>query len=163
MNISPAYLVVKKRGYDTADLIARAEVLFPADLVRKVPEALEDVRQAGKCMAFELGTAAGFHTMRATELVLRHYYDAVMNGAERPKTNNIGDYLREMENAKAGDAKTLATLRQIKDSHRNELIHPEENLTLDDALALIGISQSAIVAMLREVPEAPFVLPAVGV
>src|ERR1022692_4005513 len=77
MNVSDTYFVTKKRGYDTPDLINNAEVLFPQDLLLKVPECRDDIRQAGKCIAFELGTAAGFHIMRANELVLRRYWDVV--------------------------------------------------------------------------------------
>jgi hypothetical protein len=153
MNVGNAYLVTKKRGYDTSDLISQAEVLFPVELKYKIPDAIPDIREAGKCLAFELGTAAGFHIMRATELVIRVYWDAVTNGEERPKTSNIGDYLRELDQRDAGEPKTRATLRQIKDLHRNELMHPEVSLTLDDAVALLGIAQSAIIAMMREIDE----------
>jgi hypothetical protein len=115
-----------------------------------VREAVSDMRAAGRCIAFDLGTAAGFHIMRATELVLRRYFDEVTGNAERPKTNNIGDYLRVLDDQDKGKKKTRATLRQIKDLHRNELIHPEVTLTLDEAIALLGIAQSAIVAMLQK-------------
>ncbi|HEV7673877.1 MAG TPA: hypothetical protein VGQ12_05040 [Candidatus Angelobacter sp.] len=155
MNVGAAYLVTKKRGYDTGDLIARAEVLFPSELPQKVPECLAEIREAGKCIAFEMGTAAGFHIMRATELVLRRYYDVATIGAPRPANNNIGGYLKEMEDGGKGAPKVIAALRQITSLHRNPLMHPEENLTLDDAIALLGIAQSAIVAMLREIPDAP--------
>lgn len=157
MNVGNAYLVTKKRGYDTSDLIKQAEVLFPSELIWAVPESLGDIREAGRCIAFELATAAGFHIMRATELVLRRYFDMVTNGAARPDRNNIGEYLAELDKLQVGDTKTRATLRQIKDLHRNELMHPEVSLSLDEALALLGIAQSAIVAMLREM--SPLLLP----
>jgi hypothetical protein len=155
MNVGAAYLVTKKRGYDTGDLIWRAEVLFPTELPIRVPECVGDIREAGKCIAFEMGTAAGFHIMRAVELVLRKYWDNVTNKRPRPDNGNMGIYLREMENANVGDEKVRACLRQIKDLHRNALMHPEDNLTLDDAIGLLGISQSAIIAMLREIPDPP--------
>lgn len=154
LNVGNAYWVSKKRGYDTSDLILNAEVLFPSDLISKVPECLSDIRDTGKCIAFELPTAAGFHVMRATEVVLRRFWEAVVpNGEPRPTTNNIGDYLRELDRLNAGSAKTRSCLRQIKDLHRNELIHPEHVLTLDEALGLLGIAQSIIVAMLAEIPD----------
>ena len=122
MNITPAFFVLKKRGFDTTDLIDNAEVLFPIDLKTKVPEAIGDIEQAGKCIAFEIPTAAGFHMMRALEHVLRLYYDAATSGAARPSTNNMRDCVRELENKKCGDAKIIAVLRQIKDLHRNNLL-----------------------------------------
>jgi hypothetical protein len=153
MNVCKAYFVTKKRGYDVSDLITQAEVLFPSELVAKVPEAVPDIQQAGKCIAFEIPTAAGFHLMRALELVLRLYFDAVGKGEPRPTTNNMGDYLRIMSDKNLGDAKAVAVLKQIKDLHRNEFIHPETTLTLDQAIALLGIAQSAIVYMLDALPE----------
>jgi hypothetical protein len=38
---------------------------------KMIPDAAEDIRQAGNCMAFELNTAAVFHLMRVTEFGLR--------------------------------------------------------------------------------------------
>lgn len=147
------YLVTPRRGYDIATLIENAEVIFPDELMRKVPDTLFDLREAGKCIAFDLGTAAGFHLLRALETVIRAYWTVVMEGAPLPEVRNLGVYISEMEKAKRGDRKVLVALRQIKDHHRNELMHPEEKLDLDQAIALLGITQSAIVPMLREIPE----------
>jgi hypothetical protein len=36
------YMVVKKRGYDTSDLIQNGVVLFPEELPIKVPESIGD-------------------------------------------------------------------------------------------------------------------------
>jgi len=153
MNVCDTYFVTKKRGYDTSDLITQAEVLFPAELATKAPEAVPDIQQAGKCIAFEIPTAAGFHLIRALELVLRLYFDVVGKGEPRPNSNNMGDYLRVMVDKNLGDSKVVAVLKQIKDLHRNEFIHPETTLTLDEAMGLLGISQRAIVYMLGALPE----------
>ena len=90
--------------------------------------------------------------MRALEHVLRVYFDVASSGAARPKTNNMGDYLHELKEHNWGDEKVCACLKQIKDLHRNELIHPEVTLSLDEALGLWGIVQSAISAMLPHIP-----------
>lgn len=153
MNVCNAYFVTKKRGYDISDLINQAQVLFSPELVSKVPEAVPDIQQAGKCIAFEVPTAAGFHLMRGLELVLRLYFDAVAKGEARPISNNWGDYLAIMTQKNLGDPKAIAVLRQIKDLHRNEFIHPETTLTLDEAIGLLGIAQSAIAYMLIAIPE----------
>lgn len=152
------YLVTPRRGYDITTLIESAEVIFPDELLRKVPDTQFDLREAGKCIAFDLGTAAGFHLLRVLETVMRAYWSVVMEGAPLPDNRNLGNYIKEMEKAQKGDAKVLVSLRQIKDHHRNELMHPEERLDLDQAIALLGITQSAIVAMLKEIPE-PSELP----
>lgn len=64
MSFTDVFLVAKKRGYDTTDLIDNAEILLPDVFAAKVPEAVSDIKQAGRCLAFELPTAAGFHMMR---------------------------------------------------------------------------------------------------
>jgi hypothetical protein len=147
------YLVTERRGYDIATLIERAEVIFPTDLTQKIPEVEFDLREAGKCIAFDLGTAAGFHLLRALETVICCYWNVVMNGSPLPDNRNLGAYIREMEKAKAGDGKVLTALKQIKDFHRNSLMHPEERLDLDQSIGLLGIVQSAIVAMLPKISD----------
>lgn len=150
-----SYLVTARRGYDVATLIETAEVIFPSELMLKVPDTQFDLREAGKCIAFDLGTAAGFHLLRALETVICRYWNVVMNGAPLPDNRNVGNYIREMEKASKGDPKVLTALKQIKDHHRNSLMHPEETLDLDSSIALLGIVQSAIVAMLPAIPEPP--------
>jgi len=153
--ITASYLVTPRRGYDIATLIEAAEEIFPEELISKVPDTRFDLREAGKCLAFDLGTAAGFHLLRALETVIRKYWSVVMDGAPLPAARNLGVYIMEMEKAKRGKPKVLSALRQIKDHHRNELMHPEERLDLDQAISIMGITQSAIVAMLKEIPEPP--------
>lgn len=154
--LADIYLVAKKRGFDTTDLIERGTVLFPDDLIPKVPNARLDVEQAARCIAFELPTAAGFHLHRANESVLHAYYDSVTNGAPRPSGRNIGDYLAELKRLNVGSPIVLSALKDLKDLHRNPLIHPEHTLAdIDEALALLGSIQSVIVHMLKAIPLFP--------
>ena len=148
-----AHFVTQKRGYDTMALIDYAEIIFPPDFPIKVPEAVTDIKQAGKCIAFELPTAAGFHLHRANEAVLHRYYDEVSGGRPRPKNRNIGGYLSEMQRHSLGDARLLSTLRDLNDLHRNPLVHPEQSLdTIDDAIALLDAIHNAAVFMLKVIP-----------
>lgn len=159
--IADAYFVIPKGGYNTIKLVTDATALFPPDLSKKAPEAVPDIIEAGRCLAFELGTSAGFHMFRAAESVLRQYWDHVSGKKARPKQRNIGVYLAAMEKHGCGDPKIIGVLRQIKDLHRNALIHPEETLTVEDAINLMGIVRSAIAAMLAPLPEVAFALPTV--
>lgn len=153
LGVMDAYFVTKKGGYDTLKLVTDAAVLFPPTLGTRAPEALPDIAEAGKCLAFELGTAAGFHLLRACEAVLRHYWDRATGKKPRPTNRNIGAYLQKMTKLGVGDAKVLAVLTQIKDLHRNTLVHPEDSLTLEEAISLLGIVRSAISAMLTHLPD----------
>ena len=148
------YLVSRKRGYENEALIDNATVLFPPDLARKVPEATFDIQQAGRCIAFELSTAAGLHLLRGYEVVLHRYYDAVTQGAERPEGRNIGDYIKNLVEHGGSDEKLITALKGLKDFYRNPLIHPEESLdSIDDAIALMNLIQTVIVQMLKAIPE----------
>ena len=153
LNVSNLYLVFPKRGYNITELINDATVLFPPDLIQKVPEAVFDIKQAGRCLAFELSTAAGFHLHRANEAVLHRYYDTVTGGAERPKGRSMGNYLQKLTSMGCGDAKVIAGLDALRDLYRNPLIHPEQSLeSIDEAIALVNAVHTVVVRMLREIP-----------
>jgi hypothetical protein len=139
--------LLRKRGYDTTDLIERGAVLFPDDL---------DIEQGARCLAFELPTAAGFHFHRANESVLHRYYDAVTNGKPRLSGWNIGEYLAAFKAHQVGDPLVLSALKDLKDLHRNPLIHPEHTLeSVDQAIALLGSIQCVVVYMLKAIPLPP--------
>lgn len=145
-----SYFVTQKRGYDTLTLINWGENVFPNELTAKVPEALFDAREAGRCLAFERPTAAGFHIFRATESVIRKYYAQVTGGKAPPKIRSIGVYLKAMTDH--ADPKVWTALDQLTKLHRNPVIHPEHVLTMDEAATILGICQSAISAMLAVLP-----------
>jgi hypothetical protein len=149
----PTYIVQKKGGFREHSLVDRGEELFPAELVSKVPDAIPDIKQGTRCIAFDLPTAAGYHLHRANEAVLRVYYDAVTGGAPRPKDRSIGSYLREMDSRGAGTTDMKETIRNIAKFHRNPLIHPEHSLKdVNEAIALLNNIHTAMVGMLREIP-----------
>ena len=74
------------------------------------------------------------------------------------KYRNLGNYIKKLDELEAGDEKVRATLRQIKDLHRNTLVHPEDVLTMDEAINLLGIIRSAVAAMLKAIPAPSLVL-----
>jgi hypothetical protein len=156
LQVVNAYFVTQKGGFDTHSLLFWGENCFPAALATKVPEALFDAREATKSLAYELPTAVGFHTFRALESVLRKYHSHVTGGIAPPKVRNIGVYLESLKRRDAGELKVRLAIKQIADLHRNPLIHPEAVLTMEEAVSIIGISGSAIAAMLVVIPtQAP--------
>lgn len=152
IGILPSYFVTQKGGFDTLTLLDWGHLIFPSDLQQKVPEATFDTQQAAKALAFELPTAAGFHIFRATESVLRRYYDHVTSGQARPTVRSIAVYVRKLRIAKCGEEVILSTLEQMAKLHRNPIIHPEAALTVDEAISTLGIARSAITAMLNVLP-----------
>jgi hypothetical protein len=153
LSLIPLYVVSPKGGLVLSELIDSGYVCFPPDLWSKVPEAIADVQEATKCVAFELCTAAGFHLHRANEAVLRVYFGMVANGVRPPRSGNMGDYLTVMEKHDLGEPKVRAALTQLKNLHRNPLMHPDQSLAdVDEAISLMGAVRSAMGEMLKTIP-----------
>lgn len=150
--IIDAYFVTQKGGFDTTSLLMFGENLFPSDLISKVAEALPDVREAGKSLAYDLPTAAGFHVFRVVESVLRKYHAHVTGGKSPPKVRNMGVYIKSLVSSGVGNQKVIYALQQMKDLHRNPVSHPEAILSQEEALAIFGIARSVITPMLAELP-----------
>jgi hypothetical protein len=163
LGTTDAYFISKKGIYSTNDLIERADNALSTALRTFVPsQALLDFREAGKCLAFDLFTATGFHILRATDSTLRAYYARFVGKAPKPKVRNWGTYtsvLRKCASAPNAqppkpDLKTISLIDQIREMHRNPIIHPEDNLDEDKALVLFDVCKSAIVAMASELKAA---------
>lgn len=153
LNTAPCYLVISKGGYDIDVLMREPWRMFPEGLVKFVPESLYDVSEAGKCLAFEIPSAAAFHLHRINEAVLHRYWDVVSDGESIPKKSSMGLYINKLEEGKKGDIKVIASLKQIKDLHRNPTIHPGDKLTVQEAIELFGIIVSVVSMMLCKIRE----------
>jgi hypothetical protein len=153
LSVSDSYFVSQKGLYSTIDLIERAEIIFPESIRQYLSsEAVNEVRQAGKCLAFELPTSAGFHILRAAEDVIREYYGELAGTLPQKKARNWGMYINGLRKHGA-NLKVIAALEQIKDMHRNPIIHPEVTLSMEEAITLFGMVIGAMVAMVMELVE----------
>lgn len=151
--LTPMFLVTPKRAYDLPTLVNFGAALFPNTIYNKVPAAVVDLQAGVRCMAFELNTAAAFHFHRATESVLRTYWEVVRPGAKHPGNKTIGDYLTALRISRKGSPKIKASLRDIKDLYRNPVIHPEYQVKdTDECIALLNTIHTAIVLMLDVIP-----------
>lgn len=148
------FMVSQKAAFDTATLVEAGYLSFPLALANKVPEAVFDVSEAMKCIAFELPTAAAFHLHRANEIVLGAYWDAVSEGQKRPKSKTLGSYISALEGTSFEDALVVSALKDIKNLHRNPTIHADTNLDdTEQAIDLHGAIRAAIGAMLKSISE----------
>lgn len=144
------YAVSQIGIYSTPTLIEHAEHAVPESLRSKLPKrAIEDVQEAGRCLAFQLPTACGFHIIRATEVVLHEYYLVIVEPESEDTLANWGAYIKELKDVNANNdtKKVTAILQQIKDLHRNPIMHPEVVLSPDDAGVLFSTAISVIVTM----------------
>ena len=121
--------------YDTVSLIEQAEMDYPESVRRKLrKEVVTEVRECGKCLAFGVGTAAGFHALRAIELVMLDYWIVVCDPSPKPvRLDNWGACIKALREKADPDkpkpeladvAKVVAILRQLKDDDRSQRTAP---------------------------------------
>jgi hypothetical protein len=145
------YFLTQQGIYNTSDLVERSEMAFSEETQKVISdEAKQDFRQGGRCLAFELPTASGFHTMRATEAVLRQYHRLVTGLPSSARSPEMAQCINELR-AKGEDPKLMSILDSIRDLHRNPQMHPEAFLSMDEALRLFDIAKSAINGMADKV------------
>ena len=142
------YLATQKGAYDVRTLIEDGRKLFPPTLGLDCPDAIEDVEAGARCLVFDLYTASAFHFHRVNETVLLAYIKS-LNINPMPE-RNMGKYIEALEKANAPSG-IVSCLRDIKNMHRNPLMHPEESIdNVDDAIALRNAIHCAVNAMLKE-------------
>lgn len=152
LKIADVYSVSQKRIYSTRLLIDKAEEALGDDARAVVSEQVrKDLREAGRCLAFELPTAAGIHAMRAAEKVLRDWYEEVTT--KRAARIQWSVAIARLKEAGESEA-TLVALDRVRDLHRNPLAHPGEFLSLDEALEVFGAAETAINAVARQIKHA---------
>jgi hypothetical protein len=146
------YFISPKGIFSTSELIERADSIIPTEILNTISDSVRsDLKQAGRCLAFDLATAAGFHIMRALEGIIKDIYCPAFLG-KKPTGNGWNSYIKCLEKTVA-DPKVLSILDQIRSLHRNPTIHPQVVLTINESLSLFGIAQSAIVAMMEDVKK----------
>jgi hypothetical protein len=118
-----------------------------------------EIEEAGKCLAFERATAAGFHILRSVEIMVKHYL-ALIPGFVMPPLNrqNWGEYIKLL---KANNASVAVsdTLESIRKNHRNPLMHPEDTLDIHEAVGLFGICQSMTESLVEDLLSKKLVNP----
>lgn len=147
------YSVADKGVYNTAILIERADSAIPRKLRPLMSDlARYDLKQSGRCLAFEAPTASGFHSLRAVEAVIKQYYEK-MAGKPWPHTHrDWGRYIKELKDLNA-PSRIIHALEQTKDNYRNPLMHSEDTLDTDDAIGLFSLACSLLTMMLQEIEK----------
>lgn len=130
-----AFTVTPKGIYDIEKLISEGEKKFPPDLLAVMPQAvIDDVRESGRCMAFELGTACAFHICRATEGLMRAYYKKLTGNDWPPPTIKNPNWKVLVDQLRVNGAPPSITNRlgELRDD-RNSYAHPDVSVPIDEA------------------------------
>ncbi len=157
MREAATYYVPRRGIYLTSALVDSADDCFPSEVRGHVPpKTCDDWKAAGRCLAFNLCTASGFHAARAVEGTLEAYYQT-FSGKPGKTLRSWDDYIKALQKIRdegadpSPTAKTLSELDQMRTFDRNPIMHPRIVLTESDARILFGSSESLIIAMAQEI------------
>jgi hypothetical protein len=153
-NSKDVFVVSRKGIFSTTDLIEGAELLFSKDVQARIQSAVPDIQQAGKCIAFEVPTAAAFHIFRAVEAVSKLYVEKMRGRGptDKEKRGGIGSFVAILD-ANGADPRVTSSLAQLAKLHRNPTMHPDMTISNDEVLATLGMAQSVIQSMVADMEK----------
>jgi hypothetical protein len=148
------FAVMPKGIYDTAKLVDHAEDIFAERTLCALPEAIRnDVNLAGRCLAFELWTAMGFHAMRAVEAICREYQQVATRNPSLG-TVPLGEIIAELEKrleqeegAKVSDSPLgliIYTLLRLNTVYCLPVMDPRMTLTSETAIHVFELATDVI-------------------
>lgn len=146
------FAVTPKGDKSTRILIEEAEKKFPPDCLAVMsPIAIEDIREAGKCLAFERSTACAFHVCRATEGLMRAYYKHLTGNDWPPPNIRSPNWkvLTDQLRVKGAPRTVWARLEELRED-RNSFAHPDVTVPPDEAPIVYEICTSAMFYMAKE-------------
>ncbi len=131
-----------QRCLSSHSLVEKIETCFATDTWNAIGnDAKKEFEECGKCLAMERYTAAGFHSLRGVECIIRQYIIALTGSL--PKKRDWGFYIEVLKDNSA-DGKLIAVLDNMRSLERNPLMHPEQWLEIDEAIGIFTISQTAV-------------------
>lgn len=138
-----AFIVTDKR-IDVDKLLYDVPSLMAPGVFDSLPDiARYDFGEAGKCIAFELPTAAAFHLLRGTEAVLRYFYCSIVKrGRVEILWGPMVEHLRERRASLPRPL--LDNLDNIRRSFRNPTQHPDKIYDIQEVQDLFGLCVDAV-------------------
>jgi len=165
LRTSTSFAVTGAGIFDVSLLVNGAHKALDRSTISVVGSAVcEELDAAGKCLAFNLHTAAGFHSMRAIERVIKLYLKALLDTDAIKKLKNWGQYIDALEKIpedaerRASD-EAIALIRQIKDIYRNPVIHPDRVLDAQEATTVFHGTIAAITRIASEISHTEPMIP----
>lgn len=145
-----AFIVTPKR-FDTNKLLYDIGSLMTPNVFSALPEITRyDLMEAGKCIAFELPTAAAFHLLRGTEAELRLFYCTLIL---RSQVSPLlwGEMTKDLRNRQKTKKHTTLynNLDNIRLSYRNPTQHPDAIYDIHEVQDLCPLCFEAISRMAK--------------
>jgi hypothetical protein len=145
----PFFYVSPKGIYSTMRLLEHATDLFPKEVLDRIPEVVDDWREAGRCLALDLPTAAAFHIFRVVEVVSKKYATTFKGKKLEPTERGLGGHLRVLGKTTA-NKKVIKSLDHFRESHRNPPSHETGLLTEVEVFLTFSVAQWLIQAMVAD-------------
>jgi hypothetical protein len=132
------------------------------------PSATEDMRKAGKCLAFDQWTASVFHCMRALEIGLQVLADDLKVPFERRNWENIiNDIEAKIKDIDKGNAKAdwkkkqfysevAVEFRYFKNAWRNHVVHARTTYDEEQAEKIFDHTKQFMAYLATELKELLF-------
>jgi hypothetical protein len=139
----------------------KQSMLFGANVAVRFPSIDFDIAEAGNCYALGRGTACVFHLMRIMEVGVQRFGEVlgVQLVAEKNWQNILDEINKALKNnAAARPSKTVAMsqaaahLYNVKVAWRNQVMHPHDKYTLDEAKDLIGHVEAFMKTLAEFIP-----------
>ncbi len=145
------FTVTPKGTRNTSLLIRSPENDFTPTQRRILPaQFIADLTQAARCLVFDIPTACAFHVCRATESLMIFYYETLAKQKWPHKNKDWNSYIDHL--AKQGAPRTITDrLREIKDTDRNAYMHPDKNVSTDEAKVLYDLCAGVNYYMAEEI------------
>jgi len=145
------YWIRPKLGYSTTALLTDASVIFPESIRTALSERIKyEIQQAANCLLYEASSAVGFHVLRAVEMVILDYF--TIPGCDRAGVNNWADYAKRLRYYKV-HRKIVGMVDRLASLHRNELMHAEAVLSVEEAAILFALMQEVLPIMIADVAK----------
>ena len=115
-------------------------------------DVIREIREAARCLAFDVPTSVGLHLCRAVEIVVTKEYFPVLSILV-PQNRNLGRYIKVLEKNNNVSPKVISKLNDFKDYYRNRITHPEEFWDIDNADSAFGTAINVIDAIVKDIQE----------
>jgi hypothetical protein len=129
--------------------------LFSSHAFDQIPDIAKfDFEQAGRAIAFELPTAAAFHLMRATEALLRFFYESIVLRNRISEPRMWGPIVEALKQRRTPPpAVLLTTLDSIRVHYRNPTQHPDKVYDMDEVQDLLATCTDVTSKMIRHLRD----------
>lgn len=144
--------IARDNRYDVNRLLDTPETLLGEGVFAAHSDLVQlDLVQACRALAFEMGTAAAFHLMRATERALHELYTNYVRQNRIPEPRMWAAMTKDLSSRRTKPSdELLAHLDHIRAAFRNPTQHPEKFYTLEEAEDLLGLCTDVLGRMVRE-------------